>query len=298
MTLTEYIKSDIRGHIDAGRGVPCKLTIAALSAHYRVSLTPVRAAIDQLLEEKYLVKLSNGRLDVLPKSSKPKRLKQAVELPKPPVDLEEIVRRDVIRASLLGANEYLREEGAAKKYSVGRTALRPILSRLSGQGFLNYVPRCGWQIRKLNEDDLKAYLDCREALELKALDLARPRLVRDDLLRLLEGNRGRNHNPSTVFDNSLHAYWINRSENSYLINFFTTYGRFYMTLLEYLAPEAAVVAEVAAQHCEILEAVLDKRWGDARAALKRHIRDQLPIARKAMERLNNERNNGALNVGA
>jgi DNA-binding GntR family transcriptional regulator len=289
MTLTDYIKSDIQGHIDAGRDVPCKLTIAALSAHYNVSLTPVRAAIDQLLEERYLVKLSNGRLNVREAPRKAVKSKQPAELPKRPEDLEEIVRRDVIRASLLGSNEYLREEGTAKKYSVGRTALRPILSRLSGQGFLNYVPRCGWQIRKLDERDLEAYLECREALELKALELARPRLVRADLEKLLAGNRGKDATPSTVFDNSLHAYWIGRSGNPYIVSFFTTYGRFYMTLLEYLAPEAAVVSEVAAQHCDILEAVIDERWGEARRALKRHIRDQLPIARKAMEHLNNSR---------
>jgi DNA-binding GntR family transcriptional regulator len=286
MTLTDYIKSDIQGHIDSGRDVPCKLTIAALSAHYNVSLTPVRAAIDQLLEERYLVKLSNGRLNVRDATRKPNRPKPVLEIPKRPEDLEEIVRRDVIRASLLGSNEFLREEGTAKKYNVGRTALRPILSRLSGQGFLNYVPRCGWQIRKLDERDLESYLECREALELKALELARPRLVRADLERLLAGNRGNDATPSTVFDNSLHAYWISRAGNPYINNFFTTYGRFYMTLLEYLAPEAAVVSEVAAQHCEILEAVIDERWGEARRALKRHIRDQLPIARKAMEHLN------------
>jgi DNA-binding GntR family transcriptional regulator len=286
MTLTDYIKSDIQGHIDAGREVPCKLTIAALSAHYNVSLTPVRAAIDQLLEERYLVKLSNGRLDVREAPSKPTGAKGPVAPPKRPEDLEEIVRRDVIRASLLGSTEFLREEGTAKKYSVGRTALRPILSRLSGQGFLNYVPRCGWQIRRLDERDLESYLECREALELKALDLARPRLVRTDLEQLLANNRAHDATSSRVFDNSLHAYWINRAGNPYIVNFFTTYGRFYMTLLEYLAPEALVVSEVAAQHCEILEAILEEQWGDARKALRRHIRDQLPIARKAMESLN------------
>src|SRR5262245_4537400 len=107
MTLTDYIKSDIQGHIESGRDVPCKLTIAALSAHYSVSLTPVRAAIDQLLEERYLVKLSNGRLNVREGSRKAARPRPNVERPKRPEDLEEIVRRDVIRASLLGSNEFL-----------------------------------------------------------------------------------------------------------------------------------------------------------------------------------------------
>jgi DNA-binding GntR family transcriptional regulator len=293
MTLTDYIKSDIQGHIDSGRDVPCKLTIAALSTHYNVSLTPVRAAIDQLLEERYLVKLGNGRLTVREAPPKTSRPATAGAMPKRPEDLEEIVRRDVIRASLLGSTEFLREEGTAKKYSVGRTALRPILSRLSGQGFLNYVPRCGWQIRRLDERDLEAYLECREALELKALDLARPRLVRADLEKLMAGNRERDADSATVFDNSLHAYWISRAGNPYIQNFFTTYGRFYMTLLEYLAPEAAVVSEVAAQHCEILEAVINEQWGDARRALKRHIRDQLPIARKAMEHLNSRNGRSA-----
>ena len=285
MKLTDYIKSDVQGHIEAGRDIPCKLTIAALSAHYNVSLTPVRAAIAQLLEERYLVKLDNGRLHVREAQRTP-RAKPTIERPKLPEDLEETVRRDVIRASLQGSNEFLREEGTAKKYSVGRTALRPILSRLSGQGFLNFVPRCGWQIRRLDERDLEAYLECREALELKALELSRTRLVRADLEKMLAGNRTRGETPSTVFDNSLHAYWIGRSNNPYILNFFATHGRFYMTLLEYLAPEAAVVSKVAAQHCEILEAIIGERWGEARRALKRHIRDQLPIARKAMEHIN------------
>jgi DNA-binding GntR family transcriptional regulator len=286
MTLAEYIKTDIQRRIDAGQPPPCKLTIAAMAAHYKVSLTPVRTAISQLLDEHYLMKLGNGRLEVRVGPRRPSPASANGPAPKRLEELEEVIRRDVIRASLSGSSDFLREEGTAKKYSVGRTALRPILNRLSGQGFLKYVPRCGWQIRKLDEGDLKSYLDCREALELKALELARPRLVREDLERLLSGNRGDGASPSTVFDNSLHAYWINRSENSYIISFFTTSGRYFMTLLEQLAPEAEVVSQVAGQHCEILQAILEERWADAQKALKRHIRDQLPIAHKAMQHLN------------
>jgi DNA-binding GntR family transcriptional regulator len=282
MTLTDYIHRDLQEHIEAGRPAPCKLTIAALSAHYRVSLTPVRAAVDQLIKDEYLVKQSNGRLALRQPSRPSNGEAPASKPPRRPHDLEEVIRHDVIRDSLAGQERYLREEGAAEKYGVGRTALRPILSRLSGQGFLDYVPRCGWKIRKLDESDLKAYLECREALELKALELARPRLEAADLQVMLAGNRAADASARAVFDNSLHAYWINRSENTYIVNFFATHGRFYSTLLEYLAPEAAVVAQVAQQHCEILEAIIEGRWADARRSLKRHIRDQLPIARKAM----------------
>lgn len=285
MTLTEYIKSDMQRHIDAGQDLPCKLRIAALSDYYKVSLTPVRAAIEHLIEEGYLVKLSNGRLYIRELNRNRRRHKLAPIASKRPEEIEGIIRRDVIRASLQGSSDYLREAEASEKYAIGRTALRPILSRLAGQGFLNYVPRCGWKIRRLDEADLQAYLDCREALELKALEVARPRLERAELERLLEANRCGVVSKAPAFDNSLHAYWIMLSDNQYIQNFFSTYGQFYMTLLEALAPEAAVVEEVAQQHCEILEALIAKRGGEARRALTRHIRAQLPIARKAMEYL-------------
>ena len=288
MTLTEFIQQDIQRHIEAGEQTPSRLTIAALSEHYRVSLTPVRAAIEQLVQDRYLEKLENGRLSVHQRWLAPGRRKTKLERPGRPVQLEDVVRRDVVRLSVCGETRYLREESAARKYGVGRTALRPILGRLSGQGFLKHVPRCGWQIRTLDERELQSYLQCREVLELKALDLARPRLERAMLDELLRGNQAPEKDAAAVFDNRLHAYWIKKSENTYIIEFFNAYGRFFTTLLEDLAPEAAVVAEVAEQHCRILEAVIDHRWPDARRELRRHIRDQAPIAKRAMEALSRQ----------
>ena len=46
-----------------------------------------------------------------------------------------------------------------------------------------------------------------------------------------------------------------------------------------------VVEEMAAQHREILEALIDERWGDAKKALVRHIRDQQPIVQQLMEEI-------------
>jgi DNA-binding FadR family transcriptional regulator len=46
---------------------------------------------------------------------------------------------------------------------------------------------------------------------------------------------------------------------------------------DHAAPEARVVAEMAAQHRAILEALIARRWGRAREALVGHIRAQKPI---------------------
>jgi DNA-binding GntR family transcriptional regulator len=43
-------------------------------------------------------------------------------------------------------------------------------------------------VHPIQEEDVVAYLDVRETLELKALDLARPHIDNADLAPMLEGN--------------------------------------------------------------------------------------------------------------
>lgn len=285
MNLAEFIQADLQTRLDAGLEPPCKLTYAALSKHYKVSLSPVRVAVEQLVRAGYLAKGSNGRLDVNQRRHLAHEGNAAVQWPVRPVDLEEVIRSDVIRDSFLGNGEYLREEAAAQKYGIGRTALRPILGRLAGQGLLLYVPRCGWKIRKPNEEDLRDYLDCREALELKALDLAAPKLDPEDLQDLLKRNQAVTTEGAVALDNSLHQYWIFRSDNRYIIDFFERHALYYTTLLEHAAPEAEVVAEMAAQHCDILRELLAGNLARSRRALSVHIRSQAPIVAKLIKRL-------------
>ncbi len=147
------------------------------------------------------------------------------------------------------------------------------------------MPRCGWRVRAFSAVDLAAYLEARETLELKALDLARPRLVSEDLERMLSGNLpARRHEPR--LDNRLHAYLIEKSENRYLADFFERHGVYYTTLLDHAAPAAKVVDEMARQHRAILRALLDKDWPRARRALRQHIRSQQPIIEKLLGQLN------------
>jgi DNA-binding GntR family transcriptional regulator len=160
-TITDFIAQDLKDRILANRPLPAKLTLTALAHHYRVSLTPVRLAINTLLEEKLLRKRDNGRIEVNSVSAhrterKPKT--SEVQPPPTPMDWETALAQEVIVRSLTGNDDYLREEAMSQRFGIGRTVLRQVFNRLAGKGLLEHKPRCGWRIRTFNEEDMRAYL--------------------------------------------------------------------------------------------------------------------------------------------
>ena len=273
MRMAAYIEEDLKARIHAGAGLPAKLTLETLSRHYGVSFTPVRAAVRKLIRGRFLRKHANGRLEVSPDPPRRARGSRGIEAP---ADRERMLATDALRRSLKGEAVYLREEAAAAKYGIGRTVVRQVFGRLVGTGLLEHVPRKGWRVRPLRGEELDAYLEVRETLELKALDLARPRLVRADLERMLAANE-------TGLDNDLHRYLLEKSQNRYLRDFFDRHGAYFTTLFDTLSTGA--VREMAEQHRRILQALLRRDWAGAREALARHIRAQRPVVRRMMRRL-------------
>jgi DNA-binding GntR family transcriptional regulator len=178
----------------------------------------------------------------------------------------------------------VREEATALRYGLGRTAIRQALARLAGRGLVVHVPRCGWRVRPFDLADLEEYLEVREVLELKALDLARPHLVTADLRRMLLGNAPRAGRKARL-DNNLHRYLVDKAGNAYISDFFNRHGAYYTTIFDFAAPETRVVVEMARQHRSILRALIDRDWPRARQALSQHIRGQRPIVKELMLRL-------------
>ncbi len=178
----------------------------------------------------------------------------------------------------------MREAAASARFGIGRTVLRPILSRLAGQGLIEHVPRRGWRIRAFDRKDLSDFLYVRESLEEAALVAARDKLDVKRLNDFLDGNRDRKAR-SGGLNNNLHEYWIRLSENRYIIEFFERQALYYTTLFDFAAPEAHVVREMAAQHCAILEPLIAGKFDAAKEALIRHIRDQKPIVERLIEQI-------------
>jgi DNA-binding GntR family transcriptional regulator len=287
MSISAYIKSDLQVRLRNGQELPAELTLESLAEHYEVSFTPVREAVKQLVAEGWLQKGANRRLTVVVPpvlAAEPAAVTTDVA-PEPPRDLMNIIEQDLVRLSLQGEAVQIREEAAAQRYGISRSAVRNIFHRFAGAGLLEHLPRRGWQVRPFRQSDMHAFLEVRELLELKALELARPRIDPARIQQLLDCNRF----PLTEadwpqIDNSLHAYLIELAGNPYISDFFLRQGRFYDILFDWEDQDRDTAIETVRQHREILEAIQEKEWSAARKALAWHIRWNHPILSRLIPR--------------
>ena len=260
-TLSHFIADDLRAHSPAEGE---DLTLANLAQKYGVSLTPVRHAVNALLVEGVLERSENGRL---------KRVGSGMSAPSPalPRRWEDDLRQEVLARSLRGENDFLREEALAESLGIGRTALRQVLSRLAGQGFLIHEARRGWRVRPVTLDAVEEYLAVREKLELLALDLALPNLDPAKLRALREGNT------LDQIDNGLHALIISAAGNRYISEFFERQGAYFAALFDWATPKTNRAQEMATQHREILDYLLKGDITKSKIALSTHIQSQRNI---------------------
>ncbi len=115
-------------------------------------------------------------------------------------------------------------------------------------------------------------------LEVKALELAWPRLVDEELQAILDGNQM----PATVSDepicdNSLHHYLIDKAKNPYISDFFNRHGEYYRILYDWEGLDRKARLTAVQQHREILTALLERDQSAAKSALIEHIRERHPL---------------------
>ncbi len=289
MSISARIARDLKKRLRFEQPLSTPLTLDALSAHYDVSVTPVRAAIAELLGEGVLIKGANRRLVPSPAAMEPGEASESGEESAEPIepsgDLLKRIEHDLVRLSLSKQAVPLREEAAARKYGISRSSLRNILNRLAGRGLLMHLPRRGWQVRPFRKEDMESFLDVRALLEVKALELAQDRLDPVVIRRILDGNRApANPGERPQVDNSLHAYIIAQAGNPYIQDFFDRHGRYYELLFAWEDLDEEAFLEAVQQHRQILEAILRKDWDTARAALAWHIRSNHPVLRSLTRR--------------
>jgi len=294
MTIAEFIKDDLIARISAGGEQEESLTLGGIASHYSVSITPVRAAVRELVDEGILQKGANRRLEINRDHlndraiASPEAASSETKGMKAPnedgvQDRTREISEYAIRLSVEGEPIFLREESTAKQFGTGRSAVRQIFAGLAGDGMIEHIPRRGWQIRPLLEKDLDEYTEVRIPLELQALKLARPHLLDDDIRKLLDQNRlPESPADEPLSDDSLHQYIIQKADNRYLANFFKRHSKYFALLFNWEVLDRETRIQTARQHRDILEAILCKDWPLAESALQFHIRHNHPLLRKRL----------------
>lgn len=272
VTLSDKIERDLKTRILAGETPPYPLTLSGIAAHFQVSLMPVRKAVAALVADDFLRQTENRRLMI-----NPARFGEAPDgrpaVPRDGDDPEQRIEDHIVSMSLTGDITYLREEATAERFAIGRTIVRRIFSKLAGGRMIEHVPRCGWKVRPYREKEMLDYLNLRETLEIRALELAQNRLDMPFLQEVLAGNQPTPAgNPQ--LDNRLHQHWIDRADNRYLQDFFQQYGIYFQALFDRAVQDDAMIARAAGEHRDILNALLENRDDQAREALAAHIRGQ------------------------
>lgn len=289
MKITERIENDLKRKIDSGEDYPEIITLNTLSEFYEVSLTPVRQAVDQLIQQEYILKHSNGRLEINQHKVGLNQLTEE-ELESEP-STKDLLLKDIIQYSLKKNDIFLREEACAEKYSVGRTVVRGILNSFATRGIITHIPRRGWQVYSYSYEDMCSYLEIREMMELKALTLSKGKISHIQLEKYIQENSLANNGEQKLNDD-LHDYFIERSGNRYIKDFFEKQGLYWKALFNFAAPKTSSVKVMADEHREILEAILKDDWNQARKILTQHIRSQEAIISHLVDLLVHERYDG------
>lgn len=267
MNLTDQIEKDITTHLSLG-SKPCKMTVAALAAHYDVSPTPIQIVIARLIEDGKISKLPNGRLEV---NQKVGAVKISTQIESKDEPYERVLREIVLR-SLHAEDDFLREETTAARHGLSRSAVREICHTIAGKGLLEHIPRRGWRIRPFSQEDMRDYTETRVVLELKALDLAWGKLLDVDLQSMIDGNiPAQNSDEFPTIDNRLHNYIIEKSDSFYIQDFFKRHAPFFKILFEWEGEDRDAAIEAVKQHHDILKALLNRDKPTAVAALSHHI---------------------------
>jgi DNA-binding GntR family transcriptional regulator len=252
-----------------------------LSQHYGVSYTPVRKALSGLIEEGLIRKKENGRLELI-ETFKPHTYEaqsfEIEDIPDPSIE----ITRELVELSLSGKEVFIREESTARKHGLSRSSLRQILLKLAGEGLILHIPRRGWQVKPFRQEDLQSFIEVREVMELKALELAQSKLSKPEAKRRLQEIKAsnqilKNRKVKVKIDNSLHQYLLELAGNPYLDDFFQRHGKYYSILFEWEGGNENAAIQAVHQHHAIIDALIDEDWALARTELSEHLRTNHPV---------------------
>lgn len=208
--------------------------------------------------------------------------------------LRDVVFHTLRRAILMGElepGERLMELQLTEKLGVSRTPIREAIRKLELEGLVVMVPRKGAAVAKITEKDLLDVLEVRCSLEELAVELACER-ISEEALQLLESSMkefqeslssGKDITAIAEKDVQFHDIIFEATGNRRLIQMVSNLQeQMYRYRIEHLK-NPDTYPQILQEHEEILACLVKREREEARAAIRRHITNQVEEVRRTIQ---------------
>lgn len=185
--------------------------------------------------------------------------------------------KQMILDNVLQPNQKLNETDIAGILGVSATPVREAFKRLAADGFVDIIPYKGVYVKGYTLTELKEVYQCREQLELLALELAFPNMEESDIDDLIEDliayKNSKDLKTSVGLSNMLHDYIIEKSNNKRLRILLDQLNDVILRDRYITASDESRKAEIHEEHLAILKNIKSKNLEKAKFALSNHIRN-------------------------
>ena len=200
----------------------------------------------------------------------------------------QVIKQAIIAGQLESANIYSITE-LSETFEVGRTPAREALVILASEGFIDPIPRSGYQVKSLSIHDLLEVFHLRTVLEVEGAGLAAERITDSDISLLETNNRLEQelvlslqsdksthlYNEGSVLNLEFHLTIARASGNNRLANLVEKLLNEMERVLVYdhFTAEVEKAGASVKQHKEIIERLRRRDKLGSQEALKKHIED-------------------------
>lgn len=186
--------------------------------------------------------------------------------------LKQMMLDDVLKPS-----QKLNETDIADILGVSATPVREAFKRLAAEGFVEMIPYKGVYVKEYTITELKEVYQCREQLELLALDLAFPNIEESDIDRLIESlykhKNDKDLNASVDLSNMLHDYIIEKSNNKRLKILLNHLNDVILRDRNITAGDENRKIQIHEEHLDILRNLKSKNLEASKLYLSKHIKN-------------------------
>lgn len=183
--------------------------------------------------------------------------------------------KELIVSGEIAGDVPLRQDEIAKQHGVSKIPVREALRRLEIEGLVTFRPNRGAIVRKLSAAEILQLMDIRVALECRAIELAIPNMIEDDLAsaRLLLMDYSAETEIARWSDMNLqfHHMLYEPCGNAHLVSLITDIEQRIGPYSRLRVTEASGLDRPMREHADILEACKQGEVQEAVNLLRQHI---------------------------